>query len=142
MVRIGIVVDGEAESQALKLLTRRIQIKDVQLFDPRFADMQPKSTAKQIARSAATQILILKKQKADRVVVLIDHDDRAECTGDWAVVLEDAFNALGHQDVQVAVKNRKLENWLISDVSVFRKLKARYKLTKAFEKAVKPKPRD
>lgn len=142
MVRIGIVVDGDAESQALKLLTRRIQLKDVLLLDPRFSDMQPKSTPKQIARSAAGQIVILKKQKADRVVVLIDHEDREECAGDWAVSLETAFLALGYEDIRVAVKHRKLENWLISDVNVFRKLKARYRLTKSFERAVRPNKAD
>ncbi|MGH9834830.1 MAG: hypothetical protein ACRD9Y_17570 [Blastocatellia bacterium] len=61
MVKIGMVVDGDAESQALKLITRRIKIEGTVLLDPRFADIQPKSTAKQIARSAADQIAILKK---------------------------------------------------------------------------------
>ena len=142
MVKVGIVVDGEAESQALKLLTRRIAIDGVQLLDPRFADMQPKSTAKQIAKSASTQVSILKKQKADVVVVLIDREDRRECCGDWAVELEGAFDSVGFQGVKVVVKNRKLENWLIADVAVFRKLKSRYKVTSSFEKSVKPNRAD
>lgn len=94
-MKIGIVVDGEAESQALKLLTRRIAIRDAQLLDPRFADMQPKSTTRQIARAALTQILILKKQRATTVVVLIDHEDRADCCGQWAGELEAAFASFG-----------------------------------------------
>jgi len=124
-VKIGMVVDGDAESQALKLITRRIKIEGTVLLDPRFADIQPKSTAKQIARSAAGQIAILKKQKADVVVVLVDHEDREDCPGDWAAELENAFKSLGYQDVSIAVKNRKFENWLIADVNAFRKMKAR-----------------
>ncbi|MGH9834829.1 MAG: DUF4276 family protein [Blastocatellia bacterium] len=76
------------------------------------------------------------------VVVLVDHEDRKDCPGDWAVELEKAFKSLGYQDVSVAVKNRKFENWLIADVNAFRKMKARYKMTKAFENAVRPDKAD
>ena len=54
-MKVGIVVDGDAESQALRLLTERFDIEDVQLLAPAYANMQPKSAPGQIAQSAKWQ---------------------------------------------------------------------------------------
>ena len=141
-MKIGILVEGSAELEALKLLTERIKIEGIQLLSPIQASMQPKSAPGQIARVAAAKLGILKTKKAERVIVLIDREDRPECSGGWAVEIEAAFKRLGHQHIKVVIKNRKFENWLIADVGVFRKLKARYKVTEKFEKSVVPDKAD
>jgi hypothetical protein len=141
-VKIGIVVDGDAESQALKKLTRRIKIAGTQLLGPFYAPMQPKSTPKQIAKSAEKQVVILKRKRADKVVVLVDREDQAGTPGEIAISLEAAFHELGHQQVYVVIKNRKFENWLIADVGAFRQMPRRYKVSSAFEKAVSPDKAD
>jgi len=141
-VKIGILVEGDAELEALKLLTERIKVKGVQLLSPIQANMQPKSTPGRIARVAAAKLGVLKTKKAERVIILIDREDRQECPGDWAAEIEAAFNRLGHQHVKVVIKNRKFENWLIADVNVFKKLSARYKVTEKFEKSVVPNKAD
>jgi hypothetical protein len=141
-LRIGIVVDGDAESQALKLLTQRISIPDTQLLDPIYANMQPRSTPGQIARSAKSKIDVLTARGVDKIVVLIDKEDRLECPSQFASNIEAAFSAIGCPHVEVAVKNRNFENWLIADVDVFNRLRSRYRVTKAFQKAVSPNKAD
>jgi hypothetical protein len=141
-VKIGIIVDGDAEMEALKLLTKRLAIEGIQVLAPIYANMQPKASAGQIARAAVDKLGILKNKQAARVVVLIDRENRTECTGDWAKQLEEAFQRLGHSQVCVVVKNRKFENWLISDVDVFKKFSNRYKITTRFKKAIVPNQAD
>ena len=135
-MKIGIVVDGDAESQALKLLTRRLQIPDIEILDPIFASMQPKSSPEQIARAAKTAISMLQRRGVELIIVLIDREDRDECCGQWAAALENAFQYLNSVAVRVAVKNRKLENWLIADPSAFERQRARYVLNRRFYNAV------
>lgn len=141
-MRIGIVVDGDAESQALKLLTQRISIPGTQLLDPIYANMQPRSTPGQIARSAKPKIDVLTARGVDKIVVLIDKEDRQECPSQFANDIEAAFGAIGCFNIQVAVKNRKFENWLVADVDVFDQLRSRYRVTKTFRKAISPNKAD
>lgn len=135
-MKIGIIVDGDAEMEALKLLTERLAIEGIQILTPIYANMQPRASVGQIVRAAVDKLGILKNRQAARVIVLIDRENRTECTGDWAKQLEEAFQKLGHSQVCVVVKNRKFENWLISDVNVFKALSKRYKITVSFKKAI------
>lgn len=142
-MRIGIIVDGAAESQALKLLTRRIEIPEVELLDPIFSNMQPKSTPAQIARSAKAQVgVLVNARKADTIIVLIDREDRGECPPEFAEAIESAFKHLDCPNVKVAIKDKKFENWLVSDVTVFRRFAARYRVTGAFRSRVAPNKAD
>lgn len=141
-MRIGIVVDGDAESQALKLLTQRISIPGTQLLNPVYANMQPRSTPRQVARSAKPKIDVLTARSVDAIVLLIDREDRQECPVQLATSIEDAFRAMDCSHVHVAVKDRKFENWLIADADVFRNLQARYRVTQAFRRAISPNKAD
>lgn len=141
MKKIGVIVDGAAESQALKLITQKIYIPDAQILNPLYADIQPRSAPGQIARSVKSKLDILIARQVDQVVVLIDREDRSECPTRLAQDIEGAFRKLGHKNVSVIIKNRKFENWLIADVEVFRN-KARYKVTNKFIKAVVPNKAD
>jgi hypothetical protein len=77
--------------------------------------MQPKSTPKQIARQALGAIRIAQSRGAEKVVVIIDREDRQDCHIDWAREIEAALVDLGVLGATVVVKNRKFENWLIAD---------------------------
>ncbi len=128
-MKIGIIVDGDAEMKAFRCLTERIGIQGVQLLKPIHADMQPKATAGQIAKAAEDKLGILRSKKADQIIVLIDRENRQECPGKWKDEIEMAFSELGYSQVKVVIKNRKFENWLIADAGVFKKLRARYQMT-------------
>lgn len=128
-MKIGIIVDGDAEMKAFQCLTRRIKIQGVQLLKPIHADMQPKATAGQIAKAAEDKLGLLHARRADRIIVLIDRENRQACPGQWKDEIERAISKLGYSQVRVVIKNRKFENWLIADVRVFEKLRARYQVT-------------
>ncbi len=141
-MKIGIVVDGDAESQALRLLTERIDIEDVQLLAPAYANMQPKSAPGQIAQSAKSRIDIFLARKADKIVVLIDREDREECPPEFARQLEQAFKRLGYDDIPVVIKNRTFENWLIADIDALKELSGLFSVTRSFERTVSPNKAD
>jgi hypothetical protein len=136
-MRVGVLVDGDAESQALRNLTRRIAIPGVQVADPIYAPMQPNATPERIVADAKERLeALVAVRRVNKVLVLIDRESRTECPGIWATTLGASFHAAGYPLVSVVVKNRKLENWLISDTSVFRRARGRYKLTNSFINSV------
>ena len=141
-MKVGIVVDGDAESQALRLLAERIDIEDAQLLTPAYANMQPKSAPGQIAQSAKSRVDILLNRNADKIVVLIDREDRDECPPKFAKLIEQVFRKLGYDEVTVVVKNRTFENWLIADIKALKSLRGRFRVTKSFEKKVSPNKAD
>lgn len=142
-MRVGVLVDGDAESQALRNLTRRITIPGVQVTDPIYAPMQPTATPERIVADAKERLeTLMAVRRVDKILVLIDHEHRTECPGDRAEALCKYFHAAGYPLVSVVVKNRKLENWLVSDTSVFRRARGRYKLTTSFVNSVEPNKAD
>ncbi len=141
-MKIGIVVDGAAESQALKVLTQRIEIEGVQLLNPAYANMQPKSPPGRIARAAFKKVDILRARGATLIAVLIDREDREECPPEFADQLKRAFAKLGYDDIRVVVKNRTFENWLIADINALKKLSRLFNVTKTFERTVSPNKAD
>lgn len=123
-------------------MTQRIAIPDTQILDPLYANIQPKSAPGQIAKSVKPKLDILTARQVSKIVVLIDREDQLECPSELAQGIENAFRKLGHSNVHVAIKNRRFENWLISDTKVFKKLSARYKTTAAFTDNVIPNKAD
>jgi len=137
-----LVVDGNAEAGALRKITEKIKVPDVQLLTPIYADMQPKASPGQIAGKAQPRLSLLNGQGADLIVVLIDLEDRRDCQGVFAKDLERAFRKRGHDDVFVVVKKVMFENWLIADVDALKAVPGRFKPTKGFERAVAPNKAD
>lgn len=140
-MKIGVVVDGQAESMALRGITGRINTSGKTILAPAYADMQPRSTAQQIARAAQSKVEFLAARGADQILVLIDMEDNPGCPGDYSARLQNGFANLG-LDVIVIAKVRCFENWLIADPAAFKKMKARYKVTRMFERAVAPNKAD
>ena len=136
-MRVGIIVDGDAESQALRLLTRRLMIQGTNIMDPVYANMQPKATAKQIARAAKATADILLVRGAERLIILIDREDRQECCSSLAAALQHGFETLGLA-VDVVIKNKQFENWLVADPAVFLRLKRLFKASTKISKQVLP----
>lgn len=142
-MRVGIIVDGDAESLALRNLTRRITIPGVQVADPIFAPMQPGASPARIVAAAKGRLeTLVHLRRVNKVLILIDREARSECPGEWATSLCSCFHAAGYRLVSVIIKNRKLENWLISDTDVFRRARSRYRLTPAFVRTVEPNRAD
>jgi len=136
-MRIGLVVDGQAELYALPHLTKRLGIQHT-ILAPLKADIQPISTPLQIARAVKTPIKILfHARRVDRVVILLDHETRTECPGVWCSTLTEAVRGHCEQEaVTVVVKNRTFENWLIADLDAIRALVGRFTVSKAVARSI------
>ena len=124
-MKIGVIADGVAEVVALKELFRRINIDRVSVCDPLYADMQPHSTAGQIFKAAEGRLAILNGRGCNKIIILIDREDRQDCPGEMAGSIASAFHFNGHKNVVVVVKNRAFENWLVADMSALRATAAR-----------------
>lgn len=140
-MNLGLVVDGQAEALALKEITDRISISGQRILTPVYADMQPRATATQIAKSAKSKIDLLRARGADAVLVLIDMENNSGCPGSFAADLRSGFLKHGVQ-VVVVVKVRSFENWLIADPTAFAQMPARFNLSRRFERAVAPNKAD
>ena len=86
MRKIGLVVDGKAEAQALKLLVQRLNssLPNIQLLWPLFAGVQPKASPELIAYRARGAVEVLKADGAAMIVVLIDREDNSKCPAQMA----------------------------------------------------------
>ena len=141
-MKIGVVVDGDAESQALKLILRKIEIGKRQFLDPAYARMQPNSPPGQIALRAIDRLKVLKSRGAKRFIVLIDCEAPERCPPGFARSIEQALDGKGWPDVDVVVKRLTFENWLIADVDALKEMTARWKVTRAFQRKVSPDKAD
>lgn len=134
-MRIGIVTEGESEVSALPKLYPRIRsafltTTGYALMNPVKASLNPDGTLEHVAWGVAKALQILKGKGLHKVVVLIDREQRDECCGATA---ETITGALRRQevwpfDLDVVLKNRTLENWLIADVEALRAQHGRFRI--------------
>ena len=140
-MKIGIITDGQGEPAALDKLRPKLD-STATVLRPLYADMQPKAAPGQIARKAVSRVRILENKGVDRIIVIIDREDHADCAPDIATRIEGAFRKLGHRGIQVVVKDRTFENWLIADPGAIKKLRARFSPKKPLDKMVSPNKAD
>jgi Domain of unknown function (DUF4276) len=118
-VIIGLIVDGHAELEGLPYVLSRLGIRH-QILKPLRCDLQPTSSPTRMASEASRHFTYFLRRKVDRIVLLIDKEARAECTGELAQEIErEARAKLAHLsasiDLFVVLKVTKLENWLVAD---------------------------
>jgi len=141
-VNVGVVVEGQAESQALRRILPKIKAQGRQLIHVVYADMQPAAPATQIARKAAVGLRMLRKKGAEAFVVILDCEDTSRCPVELARRIEQALAKLEWPGVDVVVKRFKFENWLIADVDALKRMPSRFHVTNRFEKRVAPDKAD
>jgi hypothetical protein len=136
-VRIGLVVDGIGERDALPKLYNKIQTEHT-LLQPIKRDIQPMAPAGQIALVAAGGCRILAVKRVDLAVVLVDFERREGCPGAFALqvqgLIEQRIADLG-MDVAVVVKFRAFENWLIADPDCLSRAPAQFTAARDLERA-------
>ena len=130
---IGIIVEGQEESQSLAHITAKIIIEGVTIRKPLYASIEPKATPGQIVKALESRLKIL--GAIDRVLVLIDLENLDECPGERAQVLQKAVQKMGYDNVHVVIKNRKFENWLLADCDALNQL-TNFSPTQAFLRKV------
>lgn len=137
---IGVIVDGNAESSALRELIAKLDGADP-IRGPYYANMQPLAPPPTIARSAMKAIRVAKARGATRILILIDRENNDACPPGIADTLAKAFSKLGEK-VDVVIKNRKFENWLIADPDALAGQRRRFTVSNASRRSVCPNKAD
>lgn len=143
-MRVGIIVDGQSEVSALpKLKPQLEQASGNTIIGPIRAQIHPKASVVVIARVAVESIAILRAQRgAEKIVVLIDREDRQACPGDFAKrVLERILPSVAIP-VDIVIKDRKFENWLVADVDAMLDMSARFSLSRGAVNSIRPNKAD
>lgn len=124
-MKIGFIVDGQAEFRSLPSILSKIDTNEI-LVNPLYADLQPGANKLKLVRAALPSIRILARKGIDRILVLLDHERRATCIPTWRAELEDALadpcRNNGIVDVKVVLKAQMYENWLVSDLAAIRRM--------------------
>jgi len=121
-VKIGLIVDGIGEREALRKLLPRVRTPHVIVQDAVKAKLQPAARVELNARAALDACRILAGKGVERAVILLDLEDQPRCPVTMAKELEDAVRARVTQlrlaiAVFVVIKVAKLENWLVADLA-------------------------
>ena len=117
-MKIGLIVEGDAEYRALPNLLPRVASPHTILRQPLLCPVQPKSPPALIAHVAATKSFpILIAKGVDLIVLIIDKENRPECTIELVQEIErEARSRLDETvNLRVVLKVTKLENWLVAD---------------------------
>lgn len=136
-MKIGFVVDGESEFVALKKIWP--QLRDATghtLLDPALAKIPPKAPLPTIAKVCERRISAIQQKKTDRVIVLMDREDRGECPGELATALTVHLSRVAGGDVVVVIKEAMFENWLIADLGALKMQPGRFVVSRSLEQAV------
>lgn len=142
-MRIGIIVEGESEYYSLPLILKSLGgayehawLKVVKAVIP------PKASYGVMANACKSRLRLLETEGVDRILVLIDREDRDECSGTIASGLAASLIKLTQTEVFVVVKDRTYENWLIADLEAIKNQRKRYSISAAAERSVIPDKAD
>lgn len=131
-MRVGPIVDGDAEFRSLPELIPRV-VTPYTVLKPLYADMQPTAPIPQIVRAVKSRLHIHAVRGADIALILIDLESKKMCPGAWAQQLEQGLAhgcaGCGINTFKVVVKNRTYENWLVSDMEAIIRMPERFKLS-------------
>ena len=144
-MRIGVVVDGQAEYRSLPKILERIECPHL-IVKTLYADIQPFAPVAQIVKAVNTRMPALLAKNVDHVIVLVDRESRKVCPGEWAKEIERALGRGCSQNhncsYSVVIKESCYENWLISDVDALLKMRKRFSLSKNTVRAIQPNKAD
>jgi hypothetical protein len=133
-MRIGLIVDGQAEFHSLPLLLRRVETPHV-LIDTLLANMHPYAPIPQIIKAMTSRVTILSNKGANMIIALLDREERDVCPGAWASeiaqAMRDAWMDRGVAIFSVVIKNSCYENWLVADTTAFDRMPRRFRLPAA-----------
>lgn len=144
-MRIGIVVDGKSEFQSLPRIYPRIQTSNT-FVRTLLADIQPLANPTKIARAVEVPIITLSKKNVNKIIVLLDLENREECAPQWSGELESAIwpvcRKAGINGLHVVLKVRTFENWLLSDLDFLKSKPNLFQVSKADESKISPNKAD
>ena len=147
-MRIGFIVDGDAEFGSLPRLLSKVDTREELLGRVVKASVHPLGGIGKLVRGLmhSVRVLVLQR-KVDLAVVLLDREQRPDCCGALATELKDALVAECAREglavqIEVVFKDRMFENWLIADLDALRSCPKRFRVAPSTVKAVEPNRAD
>jgi len=143
-LRIGFVVEGDAEYAAFPLLLPKIQTRHTLLKRALKAQVDPVAGLGKLVRGLMPSVRTLVLQrKANLVVVVLDREQQTGCPGNLGAKLRTALVAeCGRENltvkIEVVLKDRMFENWLVADVDALRSMPQRFSVPQTFANQVAP----
>jgi hypothetical protein len=139
-----LIVDGGAEYASLPALLPRIDTHHTLIQRVLRAHVHPLAPVGNQVRAVLPRVREhVMLHDARKVIVLLDREGEAKCPGTLGDTLKAALEARCAQEglgvaVDVCIKDRMFENWLVSDLKAFRTLPKRFHISKSFESQVAP----
>jgi hypothetical protein len=140
-MKIGVLVEGQAEFRSLPFLLPRLGSPH-QVLSPLLCTIHPFANPAQMALAASKRFPILLDRGAECIVVLFDKETRQDCTVEFvrAVEREARIRLQKYSSIvnlQVVLKVTMFENWLISDPKAVGDVAGLFENTDRIEKQVK-----
>lgn len=142
-MKIGLIVDGQSEFDALPLLRSQLEsVTGNTIIGPVRADIQPMAPVGRIARACVDRFPVLKVRNVELVIVLFDLESREECPGQLARSVKTAIGNRITVPVEIVLKHRTFENWLVADVAALRASPGRFDFGTHCERKIVPNKAD
>jgi hypothetical protein len=142
-MRLGVIVDGEAEYASFKDLLPKLAAESGNVFLSTLkADLQPHAPFGAMAKSCRSRVTQLEARRADLILILLDRETRPECPGDLARALQREVQTYASSDIEVVIKNRCFENWLLADLTALAAQPARFSISATVRGRVEPDTAD
>lgn len=148
-MRIGVIVDGESEYRSIGSVLNALQSESFQLVGvARCLGMHHESS---IEKQASDAVRTIKSSMAtknpEKVVIVVDFETRAACPGVFALRLSEIVRNLALRedivyDIELVLKVRTYENWLVADVNNLRQHKAMFVVSNGTRKSIEPNKAD
>ncbi|HKI86232.1 MAG TPA: DUF4276 family protein [Thermoanaerobaculia bacterium] len=139
-MKVGVVVEGQSEFTALPELHPQLcSVTNAASLRTLHACYDPYSSPGRIVRSCRSAVRQLAGRKFDLAIVLIDREEQTKSSPRLAAEIEGAFEVanLGIP-IQVVIKDRSFENWLIADLAALRQMRKRFHVTAGMTRSVEP----
>lgn len=136
---VGIVADGKSEVDALPMLFPALKEATGHSFlRPAWAQVHPKGTVQQIAQAVGARLREQEARRADLVILLLDREERADCPGELALQIGHWLRQSRSWQcaVDVVIKDRTFENWLIADLAALQAQPSRFRPDSAAERSI------
>lgn len=140
-MKIAVLTEGESEYGALPALFEQLAASTGNEFGLILRlPVQPDGPADKIARACKSLFAVLSAKGAESVIIVLDREARSQAPGRIA---EQVYEAVARHcdfgfDVDVVIKDRSFENWVIADVDALKAQRARFNVTTRLTNAVVP----
>lgn len=138
-MKVGFVVDGVSEYRNLKLVFPQLAVLSGHDFIRILrADLQPYQQAGSVAKRCQPTLRVLEALGAELIVVLIDREQQDACAGALSRILSGKLAGRCQCPVEVVVKDRCFENWLVANPDALRRMPKRFQVGSGLRRQVEP----